>query len=151
ALGPVLHSALNRELGRGRRSARLASCNTTAIGRVVAAVGLAHIERVHATIVRCCTDTDKAAKGVTNSAVFDARFSHHANDLREIVPDLPIASHAITVPMVSGHLILLDVELRPGTSDAVSAGLAAAPGVRLLADDRAHDTAVIRADALERS
>ncbi|MBF5028532.1 type II glyceraldehyde-3-phosphate dehydrogenase [Micromonospora sp. ANENR4] len=147
SLGPVLHPALNREIGFGLRSARLASCNTTAIGRTLAAIGVGHIARAHATIIRCCTDTDKAAKGVTNSAVFDARPSHHATDLREIIPEMSLSTNAVTVPMVSGHVILLRLHLTDCELDAAVSRLGAAQGVTLLTEGT-HDSALIRERAM---
>lgn len=147
-LGPVLHSALNRSAGVGTRTARLASCNTTAIGRVLAALGVAEIAGAHATVVKCATDTDKAGKGITNGAVFDARPSHHASDLAEIVPDLPLTSQALSVPMVSGHLILLRVRMRPGAAASAVERLGDASGITLLDAGRAHDSATIRFAAL---
>ncbi|MBM0230704.1 type II glyceraldehyde-3-phosphate dehydrogenase [Micromonospora sp. STR1_7] len=147
SLGPVLHPALNREIGFGLRSARLASCNTTAIGRALAAIGVDRIARAHATIIRCCTDSDKAAKGVTNSAVFDARPSHHATDLREIVPEISLSTNAVTVPMVSGHVILLRLHLADRDPDAAASRLGAAHGVTLLSEGP-QDSALIRDRAM---
>jgi glyceraldehyde-3-phosphate dehydrogenase (NAD(P)) len=146
-LGPVLHSALNRETGFGLRSARLASCNTTAIGRSLAAIGADRIARAHGTIVRCCTDTDKAAKGVTSSAVFDARPSHHAADLHEIAPEIPLTTNAVTVPMVCGHVILLRVDLVDQDPDGAIGRLASARGVTLLPEGP-QNSALIRDEAL---
>jgi glyceraldehyde-3-phosphate dehydrogenase (NAD(P)) len=149
-LGPVLHSSLNRAVGRDLRSARLASCNTTALGRVIAALGPDRIRWAHATVVRCCTDTDKANKGVTAGAVFDARSSHHARDLTQILPGLPLTSQAVTVPMVCGHVILLNVEFDDPRID-VPAQLSQQPGITTLAPDQAHHSADLREESLRRS
>jgi glyceraldehyde-3-phosphate dehydrogenase (NAD(P)) len=147
ALGPVVHSGLNHALGHRLRSARLPSCNTTALGRLVAAIGVHAISRLEATVVRCCTDSDKAAKGVTTGAVFDARPSHHAADLRAVVPGLDVASVVMTVPMVSGHVIHASVWLREPGADEIAGRLAAAPRVAVLGNDQGHDTAVIKTEA----
>lgn len=120
SLGPVVHSALNYEAAIGKNSLRMTSCNTTAVGRVVAAIGPEHIDHLTATVIRCATDTDKASKGIVNGAIFDAEPSHHARDLAEIVPALSARSWAVTVPMTSGHLIGLQVDLGPDMSCAMA-------------------------------
>lgn len=143
-LGPLVHPALNHLAATGRAGVRMTSCNTTALARLVAAVGPAAVASLTATVVRCATDNDKAAKGVVNSAVFDARPSHHASDLTALAPGLPADSYALTVPMLCGHVILVRLRLRPTTTaDEVIGRLGQVPRIVVLPAGR-HDTATLR-------
>jgi glyceraldehyde-3-phosphate dehydrogenase (NAD(P)) len=101
----LVHPALNLEASAGSRACQLVSCNTTALGRLVAAVSPAQISRLEAVILKCGTDADKAAKGITNGLMLAARPSHHAADLATLVPGLDITSTDATAPMLSGHVI----------------------------------------------
>jgi glyceraldehyde-3-phosphate dehydrogenase (NAD(P)) len=143
ALGPLVHSAANYPVALHNGSVRLASCNTTALARLVAAVGADSITAVRATVLRCSTDTDKAAKGITNGAVFSGAQSHHAADLATLFPGLAASSWAATVPMTSGHTVFVQLGLK-GTAAAALAGLRSAPRLRV-ADDpagRVHTAAL---------
>jgi glyceraldehyde-3-phosphate dehydrogenase (NAD(P)) len=104
-LGPLVHSAVNPEQAGHAAGVRLLSCNTTALARIVAGVGPASVAALDATVLRCSTDTDKAGKGVTNGAVLSPAPSHHAEDLRAILPGLRARTIAATVAMTAGHVI----------------------------------------------
>jgi glyceraldehyde-3-phosphate dehydrogenase (NAD(P)) len=141
-LGPLVHPALNASAAIGATAVRLASCNTTALARTVAALG--DVDELDATVVRCATDTDKAGKGITNGVVFGHEHSHHASDLADVVPGLTARSVALTAPMTSGHIIHVRLTLRgDGTSAALD--LAAAQSrIELRRERRAVPTAVMR-------
>ena len=108
-LGPLVHSAVKPYATR--TSGRLPSCNTTSVVRVLAALGSEAVA-AKAIFLRCATDTDKAGKGITNGAVLSCHPSHHADELRALFPALAVETLAATLPMVSGHVVQLDVELR---------------------------------------
>lgn len=114
-LGPLVHPEHNPGAAVDAESVRLTSCNTTALARVVAAVGAENVGKLDATVVRCATDTDKAAKGITNGAVLSPRPSHHASDLVAVIPGLAARSVAMTVAMTAGHVIHARLRPRPGT------------------------------------
>jgi glyceraldehyde-3-phosphate dehydrogenase (NAD(P)) len=101
----LVHPALNLEAAVESRACQLVSCNTTALGRLVAAVNPAQIGQLEAVILKCGADADKAAKGITNGLVLPTRPSHHSADLTKLVPGLDITSTEATVPMLSGHVI----------------------------------------------
>jgi glyceraldehyde-3-phosphate dehydrogenase (NAD(P)+) (phosphorylating) len=101
----LVHPALNLAAAAGSRACQLVSCNTTALARLVAAVTPAQISRIEAVILKCGTDADKAAKGITNGLRLGARPSHHAADLSALVPGLDVTSTDATVPMLTGHVI----------------------------------------------
>jgi glyceraldehyde-3-phosphate dehydrogenase (NAD(P)) len=83
-------------------------------------------------LVRCATDPDKARKGVVNGAMVEAGRSHHADDLRQLLPGLELYSQAMAVPMRHGHVASLAVRLElPASSADVRQELAATPRMRL--------------------
>lgn len=140
-LGPLVHPALNYEVAATARRVRMVSCNTTALGRVVAAVGPGNTLEMSATVLRCATDNDKAGKGITNGALLGGALSHHAEDLRAILPGLVASSWAAALPMTCGHAILVRLRLATGAGDGL-ARLRAAPRVTVV--ENALDTAVLR-------
>ena len=145
-LGPLVHPRLEPDPPGNRadaRSVRLTSCNTTALARVVAAVGAAGIEELDATVVRCGTDTDKAGKGVTDGAVLSVRPSHHATDLRSLLPALRARSVAMTVAMTAGHVIRLRLRLSSPSAAAALERLRSAPWIAVL-DEETIDTVKIK-------
>lgn len=145
-LGPLVSPALNYQAAVGAASLRLTSCNSTALARVVAALGAENVAEVNATVLRCGTDTDKANKGITDGAVVSAGDSHHAADLEQLVPGLIGRSQAVTLPMVSGHVIQVRLRLRRAVpADDVRAALHAVPRISLRPPDEVMDTAVIKA------
>jgi glyceraldehyde-3-phosphate dehydrogenase (NAD(P)) len=117
-LGPLVHSALNPGAATPGGCLRLLSCNTTALARVLAGIGPADVAALDATVLRCSTDTDKAAKGITNGAVLSPAASHHGDDLREVAPGPAVRTVAATVPMTAGHFIHARVTLRGGVGPA---------------------------------
>lgn len=149
-LGPLVHPALNFDAAVGALSCRLTSCNTTALGRFVAALGATAIDELDGVVLRCCTDTDKAAKGIVNGAVVGANRSHHADDLRAILPYLTATTTAVTLPMTAGHLI--QVRIRSSALPAEIVGrLAANPRIAVLAPGRPLDTARLKQSAFTAS
>ncbi|MFF2745985.1 type II glyceraldehyde-3-phosphate dehydrogenase [Kitasatospora sp. NPDC058048] len=145
-LGPVVHPALSSEELLSAQSVRLTSCNTTALARVVAALAPASINELNVTVVRCCTDTDKAGKGITNGAVLGPAPSHHAQDLVSVVPGLRATSLALTVPMDAGHVIHARIALSPQLSrKAALARLAEAPRLNVIHEGSTIDQAHRRA------
>jgi glyceraldehyde-3-phosphate dehydrogenase (NAD(P)) len=145
-LGPLVHPALNFDTAMGASSCRLTSCNTTALGRFVAALGAATIDRLDAVVLRCCTDTDKANKGIVNGAVIEASRSHHADDLCDILSSLTATSTAVTVPMTAGHLIQVRIQTSSRTAEIVKR-LAATPRITVWRTDRPLDTALLKRSA----
>lgn len=127
ALGPLIHPAINYGRAAARPGCRLTSCNTTALGRLAAA--LPSLEELEAVVLRCATDTDKAGKGITNGAVLSGGPSHHASDLRAVLPSLRASSTAATVAMTSGHCIHVRLTF---ASDVSTEELLHAGGPRLV-------------------
>jgi glyceraldehyde-3-phosphate dehydrogenase (NAD(P)) len=146
-LGPLVHPALNPATAAGSPMVRLTSCNTTALARVVAAIGVDDVVDLDATILRCATDSDKASKGISNGVLLDPRPSHHASDLSVLAQGLCASSYVATVPMTCGHAILVRLRVRGVWTEALNR-LRGASRVTVLDGDTPVDTAALRADAL---
>jgi glyceraldehyde-3-phosphate dehydrogenase (NAD(P)) len=114
-------------------AARVASCNTTALVRLLSAMAPFDAEFAHASIIKCATDPDKATKGQINSAVVDEGISHHRADLAELLPHIVTVTQSVSVPMTQGHVIQLAIRMRrrmPSVA-VVRSALSAAPRVRV--------------------
>jgi glyceraldehyde-3-phosphate dehydrogenase (NAD(P)) len=144
-LGPMVHPALNYARALGRRSIRLPSCNTTALGRLIAAARPGDVAAVEAIVLRCVTDTDKADKGITNGTVFDIRASHHGTDLESMVGGVRIRVRAAGVPSICGHVALVQLRLTRPVAETVADRIARSRRVVMLAPDQRHDTGQIKA------
>jgi glyceraldehyde-3-phosphate dehydrogenase (NAD(P)+) (phosphorylating) len=127
SLGALVHPAVAGSLPAAA-SYRMTSCNTTALIRLATCLGRPELTRLDALVLRCCTDTDKAGKGITNGAVLGASPTHHAHDLQALMPKVRFASAAATLPMTCGHVIHVRMEFgRPPAP-----GLLQALGSRIL-------------------
>lgn len=109
----------NYAAGRGRRSLRVVSCNTTGIARAAAVVlprwGVEHWE---VTLVRRAADPAESKKGPVNGIVPTLRLpSHHGPDVQAIFPDLPISTVALVVPTTLMHVHVNHVRLRSAPRD----------------------------------
>lgn len=116
-----------------RPGARIGSCNTTGMTRVLSSLDrFFGVEAVQAVIIRCAADPDKENKGIANGAVVTPGLSHHGRDVALLLPHIPIRSQALTVPMNHGHVITLAIRLKkPVEHDKVCQLLSALPRIRL--------------------
>lgn len=144
-LGPLIHSALNPEVAAAPKL-RLLSCNTTALARILAAIGTSAVRSLDATIIRCCTDSDKAGKGITNGAAIYPAPTHHARDLSKLAPGVALRTVAMTAPMTAGHVIRAQVRLAGDClAQAALDRLAAEPRIGLLHHSGPLSTAELKA------
>jgi glyceraldehyde-3-phosphate dehydrogenase (NAD(P)) len=117
----------------GRDAARVVSCNTTALSRVLGALharGL--VKKARATLMRRATDPwESHLGGMINTIVPKTTVpSHQGPDLRTVIPDLPITTVAAAGPFNLSHMHFAMVELaRPATREEVRDVLAAAPRI----------------------
>jgi glyceraldehyde-3-phosphate dehydrogenase (NAD(P)) len=117
----------------GRDAARVVSCNTTALCRVLGALharGL--VKKARATLMRRATDPwESHLGGMINTIVPETTVpSHQGPDARTVIPDLPITTVAASGPFNLSHVHFAMVELtRPAALEEVRAVLAAAPRI----------------------
>lgn len=126
--------ALNRDF------ARVVSCNTTALSRVMYA--LHHrgwVKRVRAVLLRRATDPwESHMSGMINTVVPETKVpSHQGPDVQAVIPELDITTLAAAGPFNLSHMHFAMVETtRSVTVDEVRAALDDAPRIaRLCAAD----------------
>jgi glyceraldehyde-3-phosphate dehydrogenase (NAD(P)) len=104
----------NFEKAAGADAARVVSCNTTGLSRLVAPLEEAYgIEKVRATLVRRGGDPDQTGRGPINDILPDPISvpSHHGPDVNTIFPDLAIDTLGLKVPATLMHMHSLNIEL----------------------------------------
>ncbi len=127
----------NYDAGRGKRSLRVVSCNTTALARAAAVLlGRWGVEHWDATLVRRAADPWETKRGPIDGIVPSLEIpSHHGPDVRTIYPQLSIATVAVVVPTTLMHLHVNHVRLArapSGAGDVVDA-FRGTPRFRLIA------------------
>lgn len=112
-VGFTFNTFVNYRQARKQRQARVGSCNTTGLVRLLSVL-YTHwgITSTHIALVRCATDPDKGQKGIVNGAVPTPGISHHADDLRWFFPETAFYTQAIAVPMTYGHVVMLAATLQ---------------------------------------
>ncbi len=120
----------------GKRYIRVVSCNTTAILRIIAALRLwgIEIEKVRVFVARRGADPREYSRGPINDFVLDpaAIPSHHAADVKSVLPDIDIVTAAIATPVTIAHVHFFYAVLREEISrDRVLEALHRTPRIRL--------------------
>ncbi len=99
----------------GSKSLRVVSCNTTGLLRLICTLRkLAPIESVRAVMIRRAADPKEIKKGPINSIVLNPVElpSHHALDVKTVVPDIDIVTAAVVVPTTLMHVHQVSVKFR---------------------------------------
>ncbi|MFP4590564.1 MAG: type II glyceraldehyde-3-phosphate dehydrogenase [Halobacteriales archaeon] len=108
------NAAANFEAARGADAARVVSCNTTGLVRVIHRLDEAYgVERVRATLVRRGGDPSQTGRGPINDILPNPVTlpSHHGPDVRTILPDIAIDTLGLKVPATLMHVHALNVVL----------------------------------------
>ncbi|UQE03629.1 type II glyceraldehyde-3-phosphate dehydrogenase [Bradyrhizobium japonicum] len=131
--GFTFNSLVNFKNAAGRTTARVGSCNTTGLSRLLRTLdGSFGVASVKAVLLRCATDPNKAHKGIVNGAVISLGMSHHAEDLKRMFPHVTIETQAVAVPMTHGHVANLFIRLGDAaTGDAVEGILRSTPRIEV--------------------
>jgi glyceraldehyde-3-phosphate dehydrogenase (NAD(P)) len=99
--------------------ARVVSCNTTGLSRLVAPLEESYgIEKVRTTLIRRGGDPDQSSRGPINDILPDPIGvpSHHAPDVNTIFPDLDIDTLGVKVPSTLMHLHSVNITLEEETT-----------------------------------
>ncbi len=155
----------NYEDAINARYVRVVSCNTTAICRIIKSLLLNDIDirAVRVFIVRRGADPHEHKKGPINDVVLDPPTipSHHAADVKTVIPDIDIVTTAIAIPVTIGHIHFMYFKLRSKCSaDRVLEALYRTPRILLFESRRgfvsiaqviewARDLGRLRADVPE--
>jgi glyceraldehyde-3-phosphate dehydrogenase (NAD(P)) len=97
----------NYEKAHGQKFARVVSCNTTALCRVLNSIDEAFkIEIARVVIARRAGDPDEFKKGPIDAVVLDPPTipSHHGPDVNTVLPNFPVISMALKIPTTHMHL-----------------------------------------------
>lgn len=138
----------NYEEAMGKKYVRVVSCNTTALSRTIYQLkNNFKIGRIRATILRRVSDPKEDKKGLTNAIMPDpiALPSHHAKDVKTVLPDVDIVTTAFKLPTTLMHVHSLAIELKEKvTKEDVVSALEKEPRIMLLsAEDGFTSTAKI--------
>ncbi len=100
---------------KNKKYVRVVSCNTTALARSLFPIfDNYEISSVNATILRRATDPNDSKKGPINAIEPTMQYpSHHAPDLKTIIPNINIKTTAVKIPTTLMHVHIIDAEL-PG-------------------------------------
>ncbi len=112
-------SLCNYREALGKKSARVVSCNTTGLLRLICTLDKAFgVKRVRAVLIRRAADPREIKKGPINSINLNPPKlpSHHALDVKTVVPGIDIVTAAVVVPTTLMHVHHVTLELRKSVS-----------------------------------
>jgi len=104
----------NYDKAIGKNFVRVVSCNTTGLTRVIHLIKeMYSIKKVRATMIRRVVDPKEDKKGIVNGIIPDPVKlpSHHAEDVKTVLPDVNIVTTAYKVPTTLMHLHSISIEL----------------------------------------
>ncbi len=110
-------SLCNYKEALNKASARVVSCNTTGLLRLICTLGNHFkISRVRAVLIRRAADPREVKKGPINSINLNPPRlpSHHALDVKTVVPWLDIVTAAVVVPTTLMHVHHVAVRFSEG-------------------------------------
>jgi len=124
---------VNYEGALNRQYARVVSCNTTALSRVMHALHRhGWVKRARAVLLRRATDPwESHLNGMINTVVPETKVpSHQGPDAKDVIPDLNITTMAAAAPHNLSHIHMTMVETtRPVSLDEVRHALWQAPRI----------------------
>ena len=124
----------------GRDSARVVSCNTTALSRISHALHRhGWVDRVRAVLFRRGTDPwESHANGMINTVIPETKVpSHQGPDARTVIPDLDITTLAAAGPFNLSHIHFAMIETkRPVSVDELRDALWDAPRIAFVRADQ---------------
>lgn len=99
-------------------SVRVVSCNTTSLVRTIFTIDMAFgVEEVFAALVRRAADPSEDEKGPINAIIPDLKIpSHHAPDVKTVLPALNITSIAVKVPTTLAHFHMVHAKVKKETT-----------------------------------
>lgn len=108
----------NFEDARNKRFIRVVSCNTTALARLLSLLDKEFgAKKSFIWLVRRSVDPNEDEKGLVDTLVPSMDIpSHHAEDVKTILPDLDVFTVALKAPTTHFHLHLAMVQLERKTS-----------------------------------
>jgi len=109
----------NYKEAAGKQFARVVSCNTTGLVRLIHALDQAFgVERVRAVMVRRGADPDDIKRGPIDAIVLNPATipSHHGPDVQTVLPQINIVTLAMIVPTTFMHMHSIQADLKTATT-----------------------------------
>lgn len=129
----------NYEETLGKTSLRVVSCNTTGLLRLICTLHKSiGVKSVRAVIVRRAADPKEVKKGPINSITLNPPKlpSHHADDVKSVLPWLDIKTAAVVVPTTLMHVHNVTLRLsRKASREEVLEALRNAPRIVLVSSE----------------
>ncbi len=117
--GFSFNSDCNYHDALGRQFARVVSCNTTGLCRIIQAMDAEYgVVKVRAVMIRRGSDPGEIKKGPIDAIVLNPVTipSHHGPDVQTVLPHIPIVTLAMIVPTTMMHMHALQMDLRKAPS-----------------------------------
>ena len=112
--GFSFNSSCNYADALGRDTARVVSCNTTGLCRIINLIDTAFgVKKVRATMVRRGGDPGDIKRGPIDAIALNPVTipSHHGPDVQSVLPHIKIVTSAMIVPTTLMHMHFLNMEL----------------------------------------
>jgi glyceraldehyde-3-phosphate dehydrogenase (NAD(P)) len=121
--GFSFNSDCNYQEAIGKQFARVVSCNTTGLCRIINAMDKAYgVDKVRAVMVRRGGDPADIKRGPIDAIVLNPVHipSHHGPDVQSVLPHINIVTLAMIVPVTMMHMHVVQMDLKTETNrDAV--------------------------------
>lgn len=121
--GFSFNSSCNYEQAIGRQFARVVSCNTTGLCRIIHLIdSVFGVKKVRATMIRRGGDPGDIKRGPIDAIVLNPVTipSHHGPDVQSVLPEINIITSAMIVPTTLMHMHFINMELKnPATREQV--------------------------------
>jgi glyceraldehyde-3-phosphate dehydrogenase (NAD(P)) len=134
--GFSFNSDCNYKDAIGRQFARVVSCNTTGLCRIIQAMDKKYgVEKVRAVMVRRGSDPGEIKKGPIDAVVLNPVTipSHHGPDVQTVLPNVPIVTMAMIVPTTMMHMHAITMDLKTeGSRDDILKIIEAHPRMGLV-------------------
>jgi len=113
--GFSFNSDCNYKEALGKQFARVVSCNTTGLCRIIQAMDKAYgVEKVRAVMVRRGGDPADIKRGPIDAIVLNPVHipSHHGPDVQSVLPHINIVTLAMIVPVTMMHMHVVQMDLK---------------------------------------
>lgn len=113
--GFSFNSDCNYKDAIGKQFARVVSCNTTGLCRIINAMDKAYgVEKVRAVMVRRGGDPADIKRGPIDAIVLNPVHipSHHGPDVQSVLPNINIVTLAMIVPVTMMHMHVVQMDLK---------------------------------------
>jgi glyceraldehyde-3-phosphate dehydrogenase (NAD(P)) len=113
--GFSFNSDCNYKAALGKQFARVVSCNTTGLCRIIQAMDKAYgVEKVRAVMVRRGGDPADIKRGPIDAIVLNPVHipSHHGPDVQSVLPHINIVTLAMIVPVTMMHMHVVQMDLK---------------------------------------